>query len=59
MQQSGHRVQIDVKFVAPLKGARKKYYLFTAIDDCTPMRVLRILRGWSRPDAGGPDPLAS
>jgi transposase InsO family protein len=35
-------VQIDVKFVAPLKGARKKYYQFTAIDDCTRLRVLRI-----------------
>jgi transposase InsO family protein len=41
-QQPGHRVQIDVKFVAPLKGARKKYYQFTAIDDCTRLRVLRI-----------------
>ena len=41
-QQPGHRVQIDVKFVAPLRGARKKYYQFTAIDDCTRLRVLRI-----------------
>ena len=41
-QQPGHRVQIDVKFVAPLKGGRKKYYQFTAIDDCTRLRVLRI-----------------
>jgi transposase len=24
-QQPGHRVQIDVKFVVPLRGARKKY----------------------------------
>ena len=38
----GHRVQIDVKFVAPLKGTRKKHYQFTAIDDCTRLRVLRI-----------------
>ena len=42
IQQPGHRVQIDVKFVAPLKGARKKYYQFTAIDDCTRLMVLRI-----------------
>jgi len=35
-------VQIDVKFVAPLKGSRKKHYQFTAIDDCTRVRVLRI-----------------
>jgi transposase InsO family protein len=41
-QQPGHRVQIDVKFVVPLRGARKKYYQFTAIDDCTRLRVLRI-----------------
>ena len=38
----GHRVQIDVKFIAPLKGTRKKHYQFTAIDDCTRIRVLRI-----------------
>jgi transposase len=49
----GHQVQIDVKFIAPLTGApaqagtaatrgRKKYYQFTAIDDCTRLRVLRI-----------------
>jgi len=30
----GHRVQVDVKFIAPLKGSRKKHYQFTAIDDC-------------------------
>src|SRR5215207_6683036 len=40
--QPGHRVQVDVKFVAPLKGTRKKHYQFTAIDDCTRVRVLRI-----------------
>ncbi|WP_415623357.1 integrase core domain-containing protein, partial [Mycobacterium simiae] len=41
--------QIDVKFVEPLKtaarpatGRRTKYYQFTAIDDCTRLRVLRI-----------------
>lgn len=48
-QQPGHRIQIDVKFVEPLKsavkpavGRRTKYYQFTAIDDCTRLRVLRI-----------------
>jgi transposase InsO family protein len=41
--QPGHRVQIDVKFIAPLKGSRKGcYYQFTAIDDCTRLRVLRL-----------------
>jgi transposase len=34
----GHRVQIDVKFIQPLPDTpkAKKYYQFTAIDDCTP-----------------------
>jgi len=32
-----------VKFIAPLSSSsRKKYYQFTAIDDCTRLRVLRI-----------------
>jgi transposase InsO family protein len=42
-QLPGHQVQIDVKFIAPIAGAKaKKYYQFTAIDDCTRLRVLRI-----------------
>lgn len=41
-QQPGHRVQVDVKFISPLPGSRKKHYQFTAIDDCTRIRVLRI-----------------
>ena len=40
--EPGHQVQIDVKFIAPLQGSRKKHYQFTAIDDCTRLRVLRI-----------------
>jgi len=31
-----------VKFISPLPGTRKKLYQFTAIDDCTRIRVLRI-----------------
>jgi transposase InsO family protein len=38
----GHRVQIDVKFIEPIAGSRKKHYQYTAIDDCTRVRVLRI-----------------
>jgi len=38
----GHRVQIDVKFIAPLPGSRRRHYQFTAIDDCTRIRVLRL-----------------
>jgi transposase InsO family protein len=38
----GHRVQVDVKFIEPLPGSTKKHYQYTAIDDCTRLRVLRI-----------------
>jgi hypothetical protein len=31
-----------VDFIAPLPGPRRKHYQFTAIDDCTRIRVLRI-----------------
>jgi Homeodomain-like domain len=31
-----------VKFIAPLKDSRKKHDQFTAFDDCTRIRVLRI-----------------
>ena len=42
-QLPGHQVQIDVKFIEPIAGATaKKYYQYTAIDDCTRLRVLRI-----------------
>jgi transposase len=42
-QLPGHQVQVDVKFIAPITGATtKRYYQFTAIDDCTRLRVLRI-----------------
>ena len=37
----GHRVQIDVKFLVPLPGSRRRFYQFTAIDDCTRIRALR------------------
>ena len=40
--QPGHRVQVDVKFVAPIGSTRRKHYQFTAIDDCTRLRVLRV-----------------
>jgi transposase InsO family protein len=40
----GSGVQLDVKFIQPLPGASKakKYCQFTAIDDCTRLRVPRI-----------------
>jgi transposase-like protein len=37
-------VQIDVKFIEPITtatGRRKRYYQYTAIDDCTRLRVVR------------------
>ncbi len=40
--QPGHCLQLDVRFIAPIAGSRKKYYQFTAIDDCTRLRVLKI-----------------
>jgi hypothetical protein len=38
----GHPVQLDVKFIAPLPGSGRKHHQFTAIDDYTGLRVLRI-----------------
>jgi hypothetical protein len=40
--QPGHRVQVDVKFISPLKGSRKRNYQYTAVGDCTRLRVLRL-----------------
>jgi transposase-like protein len=44
-QRPGHQLQIDVKFVEPLTdqpGRCKRYYEYTAIDDCTRLRILRM-----------------
>jgi transposase len=40
--QPGHRLQIDVKFLERIAGTRKRFYQFTAIDDCTRIRVLKV-----------------
>jgi transposase len=40
-QLPGHSVQVDVKFIEPIQGVRRKHYQFTAIDDCTRLRVLK------------------
>ena len=42
-QRPGHQLQVDVKFIEPLgqTGKKKRYYQYTAIDDCTRLRVLR------------------
>lgn len=40
--QPGHRLQIDVKFLERIPGTQRRLYQFTAIDDCTRIRVLKI-----------------
>ena len=49
--EPGHQVQIDVKFITPLRGSRAKHYQFTAIDDCTRLRVLRAYERLSQKTA--------
>ena len=41
-KQPGHRIQVDVKFLERIPGQNKRLYQFTAIDDCTRIRVLKI-----------------
>jgi len=40
--QPGHRLQMDVKFLERIPGTGKRFYQFTAIDDCTRIRVLKV-----------------
>lgn len=40
--QPGHRLQLDVKFLERIPGTRRRLYQFTAIDDCTRIRVLKL-----------------
>ena len=40
--EPGLRLQVDVKFIAPISGTRKRHYQYTAIDDCTRLRILKI-----------------
>jgi transposase InsO family protein len=41
-QQPGHRLQLDVKFLERIPSTQKRLYQFTAIDDCTHIRVLKV-----------------
>jgi transposase InsO family protein len=41
-QQPGHRLQVDVKFLERIPGSKKRLYQYTAIDDCTRIRVLKV-----------------
>jgi transposase InsO family protein len=49
--QPGHRLQMDVKFLERIPGTRKRLYQFTAIDDCTRIRVLKIYDACSQSTA--------
>ena len=40
--QPGHRLQLDVKFLERIPGTQRRLYQFTAIDDCTRIRVLKV-----------------
>jgi transposase InsO family protein len=40
--QPGHRLQVDVKFLERIPDSRTRLYQFTAIDDCTRIRVLKV-----------------
>ncbi len=40
--QPGHRLQVDVKFLERIPGTSKRLYQFTAIDDCTRLRILKV-----------------
>jgi hypothetical protein len=40
--QPGLRLQVDVKFLERIPGTRRRFYQFTAIDDCTRIRVLKV-----------------
>ena len=42
LQVPGRSVQLDVKFVPPVGRARQRFDQFTAIDEATRFRVLRI-----------------
>ena len=41
--QPSHRLQVDVKFLKRIAWHPPAFYQFTAIDDCTRIRVLKVL----------------
>src|SRR5215471_3832997 len=41
-RQPGHRLQLDAKFLERIPGTRTRLYQFTAIDDCSRIRVLKV-----------------
>jgi transposase InsO family protein len=49
--QPGHRLQMDVKFLERIPGTKTRLYQFTAIDDCTRIRVLKVYDACSQSTA--------
>jgi len=47
----GHRFQVDVKFLEKIGERDKKYYQFTAVHDCTRLRVLKVYERNSQQNA--------
>jgi hypothetical protein len=41
-RQPGHRLRLDVIFLERIPGSKRRLYQFTAIDDCTRIRVLKV-----------------
>jgi transposase InsO family protein len=39
--EPGHRIQVGVKLLERIKGPGERYYQYTAIDDCTRLRVMK------------------
>ena len=48
--QPGHRLQLDVKFLERIPGTKTRLYQFTAIDDCTRIRVLKVFDACNQRD---------
>jgi transposase InsO family protein len=49
--QPGHRLQMDVKFLERIPGTKTRLYQFTAIDDCTRIRVLKVFEACTQRNA--------
>lgn len=47
----GNQLQVDVKFLAPVADRTRRYYQYTAIDNCTRIRVLKIFDANTQPTA--------
>lgn len=48
---TGHRIQVDVQFLDKIGEPNKKHYQFTAVDDCTRLRVLKVYERNSQENA--------